>query len=273
MRRIVALLFLLALPYLSGAQEQTVRVFSHRGGRIEFDENTLGAFQASYDAGYRGFETDIRMTSDGQLVITHDSKLDRTTDGTGVVEHHTAAEIRSLCTKGGHKLLFLDELLDFLKDKEGLYVEFELKTSPAELYPEPLLHEYCDKLYDAVMAAKPDDATFLFTSSDYRGLRYLQQKYDCKDLLLITGKPCNDETIALCLAMGIDRLGATMDGTSREAVRKAHENGLVVSLWPGRSTADFVLGVYLGADFLCTDIPLGYKRFAEEKMPWVKVVY
>ena len=54
----------------ASAQEQEIRLFSHRGGRMEHDENTLSAFQASYDAGYRGFETDIRMTRDGALVIT-----------------------------------------------------------------------------------------------------------------------------------------------------------------------------------------------------------
>lgn len=35
-------------------QTQEIRLFSHRGGRMENDENTLKAFKASYDAGYRG---------------------------------------------------------------------------------------------------------------------------------------------------------------------------------------------------------------------------
>ena len=86
-------------------------------------------------------------------------------------------------------MMFLDELLEFLKGKEGLYVEFEMKTKPEALYPEERLHAYCDKLYDAVMAVKPADATFVFTSGDYRGLRYLQAKHPGVDLLLITSKP------------------------------------------------------------------------------------
>lgn len=271
-RSIILALALLAGQALS-AQEQTVRIFSHRGGRMEHDENTLEAFQASYKAGYRGYETDIRMTSDGELVVTHDSKLDRTTDGTGAVELKTAAEIRSLNTKKGNKMLFLPELLEFLKGQKGLYVEFELKTKPEELYQEERLHEYCDKLYKAVMEIKPDDAVFVFTSSDYRGLRYLQQKYPGVDLLAITSKPVCDETISLCRALGITRLGATMDGTSREAVKKAHKKGLIVSLWPGKSTADTMLGIFLGADFLCTDIPIEVKKYLKKEQPWVNVVY
>jgi glycerophosphoryl diester phosphodiesterase len=255
------------------AQSQEIRLFSHRGGRMEHDENTLSAFQASYDAGYRGFETDVRMTKDGALVITHDSSLDRTTNGSGKVEEKTEAEIRALDTKQGNKMMFLDELLDFLKDKKGLYVEFELKTKPVELYPEERLHAYCDKLYDAVMAVKPADAVFVFTSNDYRGLRYLQAKHPGVDMLLITSKPCSDETIDLCKAMGITRLGCTMDGTSRKAINKAHKEGLIVSLWPGQSVEDFMLGAYLGCDYMCTDKPITVKSYLEKNAPWIKVKY
>ncbi len=256
------------------AQDQQVRFFSHRGGRMEFDENTIPAFESSYKAGYRGYETDIRMTKDGKLVILHDSNLTRTTDTEGVVEQMTEAQIRKARTKKGNKVMFLDELMDWLDSKGDVtYVEFELKTTPVDLYPEERLREYCDKLYERVMRNKPEGATYLFTSGDYRGLRYLQQKHPGVQMLLITGKPCNDETIALCKAMGIDRLGATMDGTSRAAVKKAHEQGLIVSLWPGQSTADAMLGVYLGADFLCTDIPVEVKGFMAAKAPWVNAVY
>lgn len=269
---------LLAAVFLAGAfasaQEQTVHFFSHRGGRMEFDENTITAFEASYQAGYRGYETDVRMTADGELVILHDSNLSRTTDTEGAVEEMTAAEIRKAHTKKGGKVMFLEELMDWLDSKGDVtYVEFELKTNPKELYPEERLHEYCEKLYERVMRNKPEGATYLFTSSDYRGLRYLQQAHPDAQMLVITSKPCNDETIALCKALGIYRLGATMNGTCREAVAKAHEKGIIVSLWPGKCEEDAALGAYLGADYLCTDVPVAVKTFMDEKMPWVKTTY
>lgn len=254
-------------------QTQEIRLFSHRGGRMENDENTLKAFKASYDAGYRGFETDIRMTKDGELVITHDSSLERTTNGKGLVEDHTKTEIMQLQTKQGNKMMFLDELLVFLQDKKGLYVEFEMKTSPASLYPEDRLKEYCDKLYKKVMEKRPSDALYVFTSSDYRALRYLQSHYPGVDLLLITSKPCNAETIALCKTVGINRLGVTMNGTSRESVQRAHKEGIIVSLWPGKSVEDFMLGAYLGCDYMCTDIPIQLKKWIAAKASWINVKY
>ena len=68
------------------------------------------------------------MTRDGALVITHDSSLERTTDGTGTVEEKTEAEIRRLRTKQGNKVLFLDELLD-AADAGGITLSYEEKQA------------------------------------------------------------------------------------------------------------------------------------------------
>ena len=255
------------------AQNQTVRAFSHRGGRMENDENTIQAFQKSHEIGYTGYETDIRMTKDGVLVVTHDSNLERTTDGTGADEEKTYKEIQALNTKKGHKMLSLDELMEFLKDKKGLYVEFELKTKPESLYPLERLEEYCDKLYKTVMKKKPADAEFIFTSSDYRGLRYLMAKHPGVDCLMISSDPVSDKTIALAKALGITRIGCHMEGTSRDMVAKAKKAGLVVSLWPTTKIQDFILGCYLGADYLCTDIPEETMTFMSNNMPWIKIKY
>jgi len=242
---------------------------------MEYDENTMPAFIASRDMGYSGYETDIRMTKDGVLILTHDNTLDRTTNGHGKVEEKTWAEIKALKTKGGNRIITLDEFLEFLKGQKHLYVEFEMKTKPEENYSEEdgTLYRYCDMVYEKVMANKPADAQYLFTSSDGRPLRYLQQKHPGVDLLLIVSKPVNAETIYLCKTMGIPRIGAKTEGTSREAVKAAHDAGLIVSLWPTHRIEDFILGVYLGADFLCTDIPGETMKFMGEKMPWINVVY
>src|SRR5690606_12477116 len=107
------------------AQDKAVQLFAHRAGAHEQDENTLQAFQNTYDQGLRGFETDIRMTKDGELVIFHDASLERITGQQGIIEEMTAAELRKVKTKKGNPILFLNELLEFLKDKSGIYLELE----------------------------------------------------------------------------------------------------------------------------------------------------
>ncbi len=69
-----------------------------------------------------------------------------------------ASILHSKKTAKGNKMLTLDELLSWLKGKKGLYVEFEMKTKPVELYPEERLHKYCDMIYKKIKAVQPDGA-------------------------------------------------------------------------------------------------------------------
>lgn len=261
MKRILTLA-VVALMGVTALSAQT-RMLAHRGGKAEQDENTLAAFKATYAAGCHGFETDIHITADGKYVIMHDGLLDRTTTGSGRVEQLSSAYIRTISTKGGEPVPFLEDLLDFFKDCEGLYVEFEMKTNQ-EFYPEELLHKYCEDVYSMVMAAKPKDALFVFTSFDPRPLLYLRAHHPDAEVMYITGKPCSHETVDLCKALGINRLAATVNASSRESVKYAHQNGLLVSLWPGEKCADSHMAFLMGSDYLCSDIPLELMQYIKD---------
>jgi glycerophosphoryl diester phosphodiesterase len=261
MKRILAIA-VVALMGVTTLSAQT-RMLAHRGGKAEQDENTLAAFKATYAAGCHGFETDIHITADGKYVIMHDGLLDRTTTGSGRVEQLSSAYIRTISTKGGEPVPFLEDLLDFFKDCEGLYVEFEMKTNQ-EFYPEELLHKYCEDVYSMVTAAKPKDALFVFTSFDPRPLLYLRAHHPDAEVMYITGKPCSHETVDLCKALGINRLAATVNASSRESVKYAHQNGLLVSLWPGEKCADSHMAFLMGSDYLCSDIPLELMQYIKD---------
>ncbi len=93
----------------SNADEKTPFHFAHRGGAHEFEENTLFAFKSCYENGIRGYELDVRMTRDGELVVLHDDSLDRTHQSSGPVEHLIADEARVIRSKKQNEpLLFLD---------------------------------------------------------------------------------------------------------------------------------------------------------------------
>lgn len=270
MKLAAAMLVMAALSFDMAAQSQTIQFFAHRASRFEYDENTLPAFQACYDQGMRGYETDVRMSTDGVLIINHDETFERLTGCKETVESMKSEDIRALDTYQGNKVLFLDELVDFLADKDSLYVEFEMKASPAESYPKDRLRKYCNKLYKTVMEKKPEHSTYLFTSSSKDALNMMKKLHPDADLLIISSKPVCDETINMAEAMGIKRIGCSMNGTTRSAVKKAKEHGLAVSLYPSRCVEDFMLGVYLGAEYLCCDRAIEVKRFLDEKATWVK---
>ena len=55
-------------------------VIAHRGASADWPENTIPAFIAGIDQGADMIETDVHMSADGELVIMHDTTVDRTTD-------------------------------------------------------------------------------------------------------------------------------------------------------------------------------------------------
>ena len=89
---------------------------AHRGGDEVAPENTMRAFAAAVDAGYRYLETDVHISADGRLFAFHDDVLDRVTDRTGTVAALTADELRDVRIGGTDPIPMLDELLEAFPD-------------------------------------------------------------------------------------------------------------------------------------------------------------
>jgi len=71
-------------------------VFAHRGSSAAVAEHTLGAYLRAIDEGADGLECDVRLTRDGHLVCLHDRRINRTSDGRGLVSSRTLAELDRL---------------------------------------------------------------------------------------------------------------------------------------------------------------------------------
>ncbi|UGS36371.1 glycerophosphodiester phosphodiesterase family protein [Capillimicrobium parvum] len=69
---------------------------AHQGGEDEFPSNTMYAFKQAMKVGADMLELDVGVTKDDQVIVMHDTTLDRTTNGTGTIASHTLAQIRRL---------------------------------------------------------------------------------------------------------------------------------------------------------------------------------
>ena len=81
-------------PYYSGAKRPFV--IAHQGGDGVWPGDTMFAFEHAVEIGADVLEMDAHITKDGQIVLMHDEKVDRTTDGTGLIEDLTLNEIKQL---------------------------------------------------------------------------------------------------------------------------------------------------------------------------------
>lgn len=122
-----------------------------------YPENTLLAFEKAIEIeGLAGIELDIQLTRDGQLVVCHDERVDRTTDGIGEVCQFTLAELKKLRIEAGdgryEQIPTMGEVLELFRDgekkrKSNLRLNIELKNSvfPYEGMEEKiidLVHQY-----------------------------------------------------------------------------------------------------------------------------------
>lgn len=82
-------------PYYA-SELQYPLVIAHQGGDGLWPGNTLYAFEQASALGVDVLEMDLHLTKDAVLVINHDETVDRTTDGTGMIEELTLAELRTL---------------------------------------------------------------------------------------------------------------------------------------------------------------------------------
>lgn len=69
---------------------------AHQGGEDEFPSNTMFAFKSALKAGADMLELDVGVTKDDQVVVMHDTTLDRTTSGKGTIASHTLAQVEKL---------------------------------------------------------------------------------------------------------------------------------------------------------------------------------
>lgn len=116
------LLILIPLIYyglyfvLRGQLSSDPQLIAHRGGPAYEPENTLSAFRNAIEVGADWIEMDIQRTQDGVLVVIHDETVDRTTDGTGKVEHLTLEQIRTLDAGNGEQVPTFEEVIALARE-------------------------------------------------------------------------------------------------------------------------------------------------------------
>lgn len=115
---------------------RNVNIWAHRGSSMMNPENTLLAFRKAAELeGITGIEFDVQLTKDGEIVVIHDEKVDRTTDGTGNVRDYTLNELKQLTISGDgevHSIPTLRETFEMLAPyckNKGLRLNIKLKNS------------------------------------------------------------------------------------------------------------------------------------------------
>jgi glycerophosphoryl diester phosphodiesterase len=231
-------------------------IASHRGGALEWPENSPTAFRHTAALPVDQVEFDIHPTADGALVVHHDATLDRTTSGHGPLAVHTLAELRALTLKGtaGESMLTLAELAALFAPTT-ITLRMELKPDAAHRPYPGLLHAALAVLDAAGLRARTvvtsfqaDSVAEAVRTPGLAGAIWLVSPAVQDDIGLPGIQAVLNEIN--CTAVGIRE--NNLDTGVRHALRAC---GLSVGAWAVNSEPAIRRMLALGVDVFTTDIP------------------
>lgn len=239
-----------------GERKQVDNV-AHRGATGYAPENTIAAFDLAVEMKADYIEIDVQRSKDGELVLIHDTTVDRTTDGTGKVGDLTFEQLRSLDAGSwfgeqfeGEKIPTFDEILDRYHGKVGILVEMK---SP-ELYPgieEQVAEELKERNLD-----KPQNEKIIIQSFNFDSMKKMDKLLPKVPIGVLTSNRAHTTPEALQeFSTYADWFNPSYGIVTKELVNQVHSLGMQIGSWTVRSqeAADFLFE--MGVDAIITDYP------------------
>jgi len=250
------------VPFFSGPRP---RLFGHRGAAGEAPENTIASFRLALEQGAEIFETDVRASSDGEVLVFHDSTLERTTDGSGPVHELPAAVLQSLdagyrfSTDQGKTYPYrgigirIPTLKELISEFPGVPLNIEIKQEDPPIVEAVvklirqagrpvLLAAANDSIMRQIRAVAPDIPTS-FAAGEVA--TFVRAVFACESPPVPPG--------ARALQIPPSYGGITL--VTSETVEAAHRAGLEMHVWTINEREEIRQLLALGVDGIVTDFP------------------
>jgi glycerophosphoryl diester phosphodiesterase len=234
-----------------------VETVAHRGASGYAPENTMAAFKKAFEMKADYFELDVQMSKDGELVLIHDTTVDRTTNGTGKVGELTFEEFRSLDAGSwfgpqftGEKIPALEEALDAFRGKIGILIELK---SP-ELYP-GIEQKVADALIERNMHL-PNNEKIIVQSFNFESIKTFHKILPNVPVGVLTNKAEHhtDEMLQE-FSNYADFVNPNMAFVNKELTDRIHGLGMRTMSWTVRNKSDVQRLLDAKVDGIITDYP------------------
>ena len=243
---------------LTKQQQQKMVNIAHRGASGHAPENTMEAFQKGVEMKSDYIEIDVQMTKDGELIVIHDTTVDRTTDGTGKVGDLTLEEFEQLDAGSwfseayaGEEVPTFEEVLDAFRGKTGILIELKAP----ELYP-GVEEKIANALIERNMS-KPNNNKIIIQSFNHESMKKSKELLPNLSHGVLTGGSwanVTEEQLAQFAAYA-DYFNPTMNIVTHELVSDVHEAGMDIFPYTSRTQEQAWRLFDLNVDGIITDFP------------------
>ncbi|HVO66952.1 MAG TPA: glycerophosphodiester phosphodiesterase family protein [Syntrophales bacterium] len=217
---------------------------AHRGASGHEPENTLSAVEKAVVLGADWIEVDVYAV-ENELIVIHDERLERTTNGTGFVMDKTLAYLRSLDAGKGQRIPTLREVFDAVDRRTGINVE--LKGPHTARLAVSLVGEY-------IKERNRDYDKFLISSFDRRQLMTVRKLDPYMRIGVLINRPRRHykQFAARYAAYSVHPHVSLVNS---QFMQRAHKRGLKVFVYTVNKPEDIERLKTLGVDGIFTDFP------------------
>lgn len=241
-------------------------VIAHKGASGSAPENTIAAIQMAIDLGVDMIEIDVRNTHDEEIVVIHDSTLNRTTNGRGLVHDYTLAEIKELDAGSWFDPKFHDEKVPTLKEVLDLVAGRCKVLIEIKHMDHPHYDDFAEKLIDVIRQEKNGYDWIILQSEEFE---YLEAAH-AYDHHVQTKKLMISEDSAPLVAFYVEtkaHLGRAKEDDRMKALNpeyhtlsprrifRMHARGFEVYTFSPNNREDMVKMLHMGVDGIITDFP------------------
>ncbi|MCL2056932.1 MAG: glycerophosphodiester phosphodiesterase [Oscillospiraceae bacterium] len=230
------------------------KIQAHRGASAYLPENTMEAFALAAEQKADGIELDVHLTKDGYAVVAHDERLERVSDGTGLINAYTLEELRRL----NFGKLFPDlppcriptlaEVYTFVRET-GMMVNVELKTTMF-FYP-----GLAQKLVELAREYSMEDRVIYSSFNHYSLMEVKKLNPDAKIGLLYQLGMVDPWVYANYTKAYAIHPHYFIIASLPETVEMCHKNGVAVNVWTVNEPEVMKEMMKLGVDGIITDKP------------------
>lgn len=261
------------------------QVVAHRGASEAEPEHTLAAYRRAIEVGADALECDVRLTADGHLVCVHDRRVDRTSNGTGLVSTLELTQLEGLdwgswrrlaadhdgdmveepdVVEHGDRamLLTLRRLLGLVSDA-GRPIDVAIETKHPTRYGGQVERQLVELLDQFGWAHPPPGRhnpvrVMSFSLLALRRMRQLAPGLQLVYLMERLPPPWRDGS----LPRGVDVAGISVEilRAHPDLPQRVHERGGVVHVWTVDEPADVRRCLDAGVEAIITNRPLGVLR-------------
>ena len=207
-------------------------ILAHRGCSSLAPENTLASFRAAKQHGASGVELDASLLSDNTVVVFHDEKVDRCTDGTGLLHDFTLDEIRKLDAGSwfspqykGEKVPTLDETLTLLNEI-NLDLNLEIKSRIGE---EKLITGEIQKILKSHSAFTQNN--LLLSSFNYTALQYARELFPHANIAILYEDRLPDAWLQQARDIDACAINLNVEHASKETIQSVQTEKYKTYIW------------------------------------------